>query len=93
MKDADSKEKPTLGQKINSLRKNIQDQLSSLDSNQKPSKEKSNIDLSLPGDYFPEGNIHPITKVIEDISNILKILVFQYFLVMKLKMIFIILKH
>ena len=22
----------------------------------------ADIDLSLPGDYFPEGNIHPITS-------------------------------
>ena len=76
--DANSKDKPILGQKINSLRKDIQDQLNSLDSNQ-ISKESSNIDLSLPGDYFAEGNIHPITKVIDDISNIFKNIGFSIF--------------
>ena len=76
--DADSKDKPILGQKINTLRKNIQDQLSSFDSNQ-TSKKSSDIDLSLPGDYFAEGKIHPITKVIEDISNIFKNIGFSIF--------------
>lgn len=71
-------DKPVLGQKINLLRKDIQSQLS--DFNTETSDNKNiDIDLSLPGDYFPEGNIHPITKVIDDISKIFKNIGFSIF--------------
>ena len=75
---ASSEDKPVLGQKINSLRKDIESQLSGF-TTQTNDNASIDIDLSLPGDYFPEGNIHPITKVIDDISNIFKKIGFSIF--------------
>ena len=75
---ASSEDKPVLGQKINSLRKDIESQLSGF-TTKTNDNTSIDIDLSLPGDYFPEGNIHPITKVIDDISNIFKKIGFSIF--------------
>ena len=38
--------------------------------NKSNNKDSSKIDLTLPGNHFFEGNIHPITKVLNDISDI-----------------------
>ena len=51
---------PVLGQKINSLRKDIESQLSGFTTSN--DNTSNDIDLSLPGDYFPEGNILQLLK-------------------------------
>ena len=74
-----NKDKPKVGQKINSLRSNIQKDFDSLNLNKSNNKDSSKIDLTLPGNHFFEGNIHPITKVLNDISNIFKSIGFSIF--------------
>ncbi len=68
----DSIDKPLVGQKINSLRDDLQKSFDKSGSKTLKNKSKSNIDLTLPGNHFFEGSIHPITKVINDISDIFK---------------------
>ena len=75
----DSKEKPIIGQKINLLRNSIQKSFEKIDLKKTKVKNTSDIDLTLPGNHFFEGNIHPITKVLNDISNIFKDIGFSVF--------------
>ena len=74
-----SEEKPIFGQKINLLRNNIQESFDKLNLNKNKVKDASEIDLTLPGNHFFQGNIHPITKVLNDISNIFKSIGFSVF--------------
>ena len=74
-----SKDKPIVGQKINLLRNSIQKSFDKVDLNKNKIKSNSNIDLTLPGNHFFEGNIHPITKVLNDISDIFKGIGFSVF--------------
>ena len=74
-----SKDKPIVGQKINLLRNSIQKSFDQFDLNKNKSKSSSDIDLTLPGNHFFEGNIHPITKVLNDISDIFKSIGFSVF--------------
>ena len=75
----DTKEKPRVGQKINLLRNNIQNSFDELNLKKDKIKNNSEIDFTLPGNHFFEGNIHPITKVLSDISNIFKGIGFSVF--------------
>ena len=75
----DSKEKPIICQKINLLRNSIQKSFEKIDLKKTKVKNTSDIDLTLPGNHFFEGNIHPITKVLNDISNIFKDIGFSVF--------------
>jgi phenylalanyl-tRNA synthetase alpha chain len=72
-------DKPVIGQKINSLRNNMQKDFDKVDSTKTKDTSSSKIDLTLPGNHFFEGNIHPITKVINDISDIFKSIGFSIF--------------
>ena len=74
-----SKDKPIVGQKINSLRNSIQKSFDQFELNKNKTKTSSDIDLTLPGNHFFEGNIHPITKVLNDISDIFKSIGFSVF--------------
>tara|TARA_Y100000994_G_C15679997_1_gene437292 strand:+ start:731 stop:1741 length:1011 start_codon:yes stop_codon:yes gene_type:complete len=74
-----SKDKPIVGQKINLLRNSIQKSFDQFDLNKNKTKSSSDIDLTLPGNHFFEGNIHPITKVLNDISDIFKSIGFSVF--------------
>ena len=74
-----SKDKPIVGQKINLLRNSIQKSFDQFDLNKNKTKISSDIDLTLPGNHFFEGNIHPITKVLNDISDIFKSIGFSVF--------------
>tara|TARA_B100001250_G_scaffold120805_1_gene102561 strand:+ start:454 stop:1464 length:1011 start_codon:yes stop_codon:yes gene_type:complete len=74
-----SKDKPIVGQKINLLRNSIQKSFDQFDLNKNKIKNSSDIDLTLPGNHFFEGNIHPITKVLNDISDIFKSIGFSVF--------------
>ena len=73
------KDKPMVGQKINLLRNSIQKSFDQFDLNKNKIKNSSDIDLTLPGNHFFEGNIHPITKVLNDISDIFKSIGFSVF--------------
>jgi len=65
-------EKPIVGQKINELRTNIQKSFDELNLSDNIDKQQTDVDYSLPGNHFFNGAIHPITQVINDISNIFK---------------------
>jgi phenylalanyl-tRNA synthetase alpha chain len=72
-------DKPVIGQKINSLRNDMQKDFDKVGSTKTKSISSSKIDLTLPGNHFFEGSIHPITKVINDISDIFKSIGFSIF--------------
>ena len=76
LKDASKEEKPLLGKVINELKVHIEDSLnqaienvSSKEQEQELSKEE--IDISLPGRKRNLGKVHPISKMLEEMSDIL----------------------
>ena len=75
----ESKDKPMVGQKINLLRSSIQKSFDQFNLIKNKTKNSSDIDFTLPGNHFFEGNIHPITKVLNDISDIFKSIGFSVF--------------
>ena len=75
----ESKDKPMVGQKINLLRSSIQKSFDQINLIKNKTKNSSDIDFTLPGNHFFEGNIHPITKVLNDISDIFKSIGFSVF--------------
>ena len=72
LSNVDPKDKPIIGQKINTLRSDLEASFNNLRTAKLKDKNISNIDFSLPGNHFFEGSIHPITRVINDISDIFK---------------------
>ncbi|MFL2988252.1 phenylalanine--tRNA ligase subunit alpha [bacterium] len=72
LSNVDPKDKPIVGQKINALRNDFEASFDKLGTAKLSNKNISNLDFSLPGNHFFEGSIHPITRVINDISNIFK---------------------
>tara|TARA_B000000475_G_scaffold120098_1_gene97080 strand:+ start:305 stop:1315 length:1011 start_codon:yes stop_codon:yes gene_type:complete len=72
LSNVDPKDKPIIGQKINTLRSDLEASFNSLGTSKSKDKNISNLDFSLPGNHFFEGSIHPITRVINDISDIFK---------------------
>ena len=70
--EVDNKDKPEIGKKLNLLRNNIEKSFSNINSEKSNKNKAHNIDLTLPGNHFFEGNIHPITQVMNDICNIFK---------------------
>ena len=72
LSNVDPKDKPIVGQKINALRNDFETSFDKLGTSKLSNKNISNLDFSLPGNHFFEGSIHPITRVINDISNIFK---------------------
>ena len=79
LSEADNKEKPMLGQRLNILRDTIEQSFNKINLNKSNSSKKTNIDLTLPGDYFLKGSIHPISQVMNDISDIFKSIGFSIF--------------
>ena len=73
-------EKPKAGEKINSLKTFLEEKFKKINiKSEKKSNKDSSIDLTLPGNHFLEGSIHPITQVMNDISNIFKNIGFSIF--------------
>ena len=79
LSEVDNKEKPVLGQQLNILRDTIEQSFNKINLNKSNSSKKTNIDLTLPGDYFLKGSIHPISQVMNDISDIFKSIGFSVF--------------
>ena len=79
LSEVDNKEKPVLGQRLNILRNTIEQSFNKINLNKSNSSKKTNIDLTLPGDYFLKGSIHPISQVMNDISDIFKSIGFSVF--------------
>ncbi|MDO8029955.1 phenylalanine--tRNA ligase subunit alpha ['Planchonia careya' phytoplasma] len=74
IKQCDIKVKKELGQQINELKKNsliaYQINKTKLENKQLHKKIiKEKIDVTLPGFSFPEGSIHPLTQIIEELEN------------------------
>ena len=65
-------EKKELGQLLNQLKTLAFSKLESVKNNQKSSKNKELIDVTLPSNYEEIGSRHPLSKVQENIVNIFK---------------------
>ena len=79
LSEVDNKEKPLVGKRLNILRDAIEQSFNKVDSNKSNVSKNTNIDLTLPGDHFFQGSIHPISQVMNDISDIFKSIGFSVF--------------
>jgi len=71
LKTVPSGEKPALGQMINVFKREVQETLARLEAKlQTPTKAKSDIDLTLPGERRYRGVPHPIRLFQQEIENI-----------------------
>ncbi len=77
-----AKQRPKIGQKANELKNKISSYINSHkklleNTKQEKIKEEINLDITLPGDKIPAGSKHPISKITEDICEILSPLGFK----------------
>ena len=79
LSEVDNKEKPLVGKRLNILRDAIEQSFNKVDLNKSNVSKNKNIDLTLPGDHFFQGSIHPISQVMNDISDIFKSIGFSVF--------------
>lgn len=72
LKQVPAEQKKLAGQKINALKKSIEEKFALLKQTFDAAKEihSSKIDLSLPGRTTPKGTRHPITQTIEEMKRI-----------------------
>ena len=71
MKNIDAKERGTVGQKINQLKKNVEASFKKLEEQLKSGTEsQEDIDLFLPGRKPFVGRLHPLTQVLQEIKDI-----------------------
>ena len=80
IKDINKKERPIIGKKINQLRKSVELRIEEEGKHiEAVQSEQINFDLSLPGDTFLKGSLHPITQVMDEICDIFGQLGFSIF--------------
>jgi phenylalanyl-tRNA synthetase alpha chain len=79
LKSASKEEKPLLGKSLNFLRDQITSKISELKQNltSQNEKEKSHIDLSLPGRHRQLGSNHLLTQTLNEIKSIFRSLGFS----------------
>ncbi len=79
LKSVTKEEKPLIGKSLNSLRDQITSRISELKENltSQFEKEKSHIDLSLPGRFKQIGSNHLLTQTLNEIKSIFKSLGFS----------------
>lgn len=75
MGDLAPEERPLIGQIANEVRETIENEITKCIQNQKDSEsknklEKEKIDVTIPGDEFPIGHTHPLTKVQRELEDI-----------------------
>lgn len=72
LKSVSNDQKPAYGQKINQLKKSVEEQFeqAKLKIESTASSKKDVIDLTLPGRKIPRGTLHPITQTIEQMKSI-----------------------
>jgi len=71
MKNIDAKERGTVGQKINQLKKEVEVSFKQLEEQLKSGKDtQEDIDLFLPGRKPFVGRLHPLTQVLQEIKEI-----------------------
>ena len=79
LSEVDNAEKPKVGKKLNILRSTIEKSFDKINLKKSTSSKEKTIDLTLPGDHFFEGSIHPISQVMNEISDIFKNIGFSIF--------------
>lgn len=69
---ADAEERPQLGQLLNQLKQDLTAALDSAQSGRHTGTgaETDEADLSLPGDHFPLGSLHPIEQTLQEVKKI-----------------------
>ena len=73
-------ERPQFGKELNKLKVEFTDKIDGLVPNDKDVLEKKNdIDLTLPGDPFSVGSIHPLTQLLDEIKTIFTRIGFSIF--------------
>ena len=70
IKDISSDQKKEYGQKINQLKKIIEETIASQEEKLKNSSQKPFFDKTLPGKTYPKGSLHPLTYIIDEITDI-----------------------
>ena len=72
MGNLDSDTRPKMGQLLNQLKVELAQKIDKIIENEQIDEKStaSNIDLTLPGDPIPVGNIHPLTKVMDEIKSV-----------------------
>ena len=76
----DKTERPYFGQELNKLKIELTTIVDELGKKTKDSKKKEkNIDLTLPGDPFSVGSIHPLTELLNEIKTIFSRIGFSVF--------------
>tara|TARA_B100000029_G_scaffold382590_1_gene377895 strand:- start:605 stop:1615 length:1011 start_codon:yes stop_codon:yes gene_type:complete len=79
LSEVKNEEKPKIGKELNLLRNKIEKSFSTINLKDNNNSKKTDIDLTLPGNHFFKGSIHPITQVMNDISDIFKSIGFSIF--------------
>ncbi len=70
IKDIPPDQKREYGQKVNSLKKKIEEKIEEKKQILKKNSTKSFFDKTLPGKTYPKGSLHPLTYIIEEIAEI-----------------------
>ncbi|MGB9883382.1 MAG: phenylalanine--tRNA ligase subunit alpha [Microgenomates group bacterium] len=70
IKDIPSDQKKEYGQKVNQFKKIIEETIASQEEKLKNSSQKPFFDKTLPGKTYPKGSLHPLTYIIEEITDI-----------------------
>mgnify|MGYP001124608254 CR=1 FL=1 len=80
MSSVGADERPQMGKELNQLKIDISKELDAFESSfGDHSKEKNNIDLTLPGDPKCVGSIHPLTNLLNEIKTIFMRIGFSVF--------------
>jgi len=70
IKEIPSQQKKEYGQKVNLLKKEIEQAINEKQKELEKNKTTKFFDSTLPGKLYPKGSLHPLTYIIEEISNI-----------------------
>ncbi|GAB4219140.1 MAG: phenylalanine--tRNA ligase subunit alpha [Candidatus Microgenomates bacterium] len=70
IKDIPAEKRKDYGQKINTLKKQIQEKIEIKKQQLKNISTKEFFDKTLPGKIYPKGSLHPLTYIIEEIADI-----------------------
>lgn len=75
MKDLTAEERPVIGELVNNVKNTLmnyiqekEEEFQALELNRKLQNEK--LDITLPGNKFKKGSIHPLNRVIEDMEDL-----------------------
>ena len=64
-------ERPKVGKMLNQLKRDFQESLNSfIERSAPPDNSETSFDLTLPGDEFPSGSLHPITQTMREVKRI-----------------------